>query len=99
MDQCEDFVCALSFQNKHFATEPVLLECTHCACYDCVKAFKENTNLKKVNCLKCNEESSLEINYIVSEMIKNYMNLCSKSILNCLNSQYNDLFGDFKSKS
>ncbi len=32
-------------------------------------------------------------------MIKNYMNLCSESILNSLNSQYNDLFGDFKSKS
>ena len=92
-----EFSCSLGYQNEHIVKEPVLLECTHAACFGCVQDFKNNTGLKRVNCLKCNRESSLEKNYTVVEMIKNYMDISSKNIMNSLTLQYNELYGNLKS--
>ena len=94
----EDFECALGYQNKHILQKPVLLECSHAACFRCVQDFKDNTGLKHVCCLKCNIESSLEADYIVSDRINHYMNVSSKNILDSLIRQHNDLSWKLNSK-
>ena len=94
----EDFICAFSFQQKHYFEKPILLACGHVACHQCVKDLKNNTGLKKINCLKCNKENSLETEYVESDVIKNYMNLCSDKIMESLKLEFEETLTKAKSK-
>ena len=90
-NKLEDFICVLSFQEKHFLERPITLRCGHSACIECFHAYKKNSGLSKFNCFKCDKENNLENDYFESDLIKNYMSIFSEDILNCLNSQYDDL--------
>ena len=98
VNNLEDFICVLSFQEKHFLERPITLPCGHSACLECFRAYKKNSGLRKFNCFKCDKENSLENDYFESDLIKNYMTLFSRDILNFLNSQYNDLKEKLESK-
>ena len=94
----KDFTCALSFKYEHFIEFPVLLSCEHAACNGCVNNFKNNTGLKQIKCLKCNKESSLEIDYKQSKLIQNCMNACSEKILERLNKEFEETLKKSKCK-
>jgi hypothetical protein len=36
IDNLEDFICALSFQHKHYLEKPIIFSCGHAACNPCV---------------------------------------------------------------
>ena len=76
-----------------------MLSCGHVACLKDVQDLKENTGLKKVTCLKYNENNSLEINYFESNLIKNFMNLCSDKILESLKQEFEKTLKQVKSKN
>ena len=86
----EDFICALSFQHKHYLEKPIIFSCGHAACNECVDNLKSNTGLKQIKCLKCNKESSLEVDYVESDLLKNYMNLCAEKITKNLEKELDE---------
>ena len=98
MDNSEDFNCAFSFLHKHCVETPIMLARGHAACLNCVNDLKKRTGLKIVKCLKCNEENSLEANYVESNMMKNYMNGCSDKILESLKQEFEETLKEAKSK-
>ena len=76
-----------------------MLTCGHAACNKCVDDLKNNTGLIKVNCLKCKKESSLERDYVESDLMKNYMNDYSDKILENLKQEYEETVKKSKSKN
>ena len=98
MDDLEDFICAFSILGKHCIETPIMLTCGHSACLKCVNDLKTQTGLKKVNCLKCHKENSLENNYFESIPMKNYMNSCSDKILESLKQEFEETLKKAKSK-
>ena len=94
----EDFICVFSFQKKHYIEKPIMLTCGHVACHQCVEDFKNNTGFKKINCLKCNKENSLEAIYAESNMIKNYMDDNSDKIIESLKIEFEETLNKAKSK-
>jgi hypothetical protein len=86
----KDFICALSFQHKHYLEEPIMFSCGHAACNQCVDNLKSNTGLKQIKCLKCNKENSLEVDYVESDLLKNYMNLFSEKITKSLEKEFDE---------
>ena len=93
----EDFICALSFQHKHYLEKPILFTCGHAACNECVDNLKSNTGLKQIKCLKCNKENSLEVDYVESGLLKNYMNLCAEKITQSLEKEFDETVQKSKS--
>ena len=97
IDNLEDFICALSFQHKHYLEKPILFTCGHAACNECVDNLKSNTGLKQIKCLKCNKENSLENNYVEFDLLKNYMNLCAEKITQSLEKEFDETVQKSKS--
>ena len=93
----KDFTCALSFKYEHFIEFPVLLSCEHAACKQCVDNLKSNTGLKQIKCLKCNKENSLEVDYVESDLLKNYMSLCAEKITQSLEKEFDETVQKSKS--
>ena len=94
----EDFNCAFSFQQKHYIVNPITLTCGHAACNKCVEDLKNYTAFKKINCLKCNKENRLDVNYAESNMIKNYMDDNSDNIMESLKQEFEETLKKAKSK-
>ena len=94
----KDFICALSYQHQHYIQKPIMLSCGHAACFKCLNDFKKKTGLKQVKCLKCNKENSLEIDYVESDLMKTFMNLCSDKILEKLKINFEETHRKAKSK-
>jgi hypothetical protein len=97
IDNLEDFICALSFQHKHYLEKPIIFSCGHAACNRCVDNLKTNTGLKQIKCLKCNKENSLEVDYVESDLLKNYMNLCAEKITQSLEKEFDETVQKSKS--
>jgi hypothetical protein len=93
-----DFICAFSFQHKHYLVEPVKLLCGHAPCSVCVENLKKNTGLKEVKRLKCNRVANLENEYFVSDLIKNYINDNSSNIFKSLKQQLEEILIQDRSK-
>ena len=94
----EYFICTFSFHQKHYLVKPILLACGHVACHQCVEDLKNNTSLKKINCLKCNNDISLEIDYDESTPLKNYMSDYSDKIMESLTQDFEETLSKAKSK-
>ena len=97
IDNLEDFICARSFQHKLYLEEPIMFSCGHAACNQCVDNLKSNTGLKQIKCLKCNKENSLEVDYVESGLLKNYMNLCAEKITQSLEKEFDETVQKSKS--
>jgi hypothetical protein len=97
IDNLEDFICALSFQQKHYLEKPIIFSCGHAACNECVDNLKSNTGLKQIKCLKCRKENSLEVDYVESDLLKNYMNLCAEKITKSLEKEFDETVKKSKS--
>ena len=95
----EDFICAFSFQHKHYVEKPIVLLCGHAACHQCVKDFKNNTGFKKIQCLICNKDNSLENDYVESNLIKNYIEDNFDKITESLKQEFEETLRKAKSKS
>ena len=76
-----------------------MLSCGHVICLKFLNDFKKKTELKKVKCLKCSKENSLEIDYVESDLMKNYMNDYSDKILENLKQEYEETVKKSKSKN
>ena len=95
----EDFICAISYQHKHYIDKPIMLSCGHVICLKFLNDFKKKTELKKVKCLKCSKENSLEIDYVESDLMKNYMNLFSDKMLEDLKNKFEETQRKARSKN
>ena len=99
IDDLESFICAFSFQHKHYLEKPVILTCGHAACYYCVDSFKKNTGLKQIKCLKCNGENSLEIDYKDDDLMKNHMKDNYDRIIESIKQEYEEKLKKAKGKN
>ena len=99
MNSLEDFICALSFNHKHFLDEPIILSCGHASCIKCFQDLKNNTGSSIFNCLKCDEKNSfgIEMNFAKSNLIKKYMNANADKILESLSQEFEETFKKAKS--
>ena len=91
------FKCALSFDEEHYIEKGVTLPCGHCACYNCLHSFKENTGFGEFKCGFCEVQNSLDVNYCESILLKNVVESNLKYLLSDLKSQYEETFKRFKS--
>jgi hypothetical protein len=93
LDYCK---CALSYDFKHYIERPVALPCGHCACFDCIQEFKNNTGLKEILCDICKTPNNLKIEYREFLSVQFLIDSNLPIIENALKDQYEDALRGLK---